>query len=128
MLKLHKKILKPSAAVSLLVTAFLLQFSAGCVSIKTHAVSIEPSAHPVPETYSDYKKIEETELRDSSFTLFWFIPVTPEPDINQLIENRIISSGGDNIIEMKVWHERRIWILGTVNIIHVKGTIVRYND
>ena len=67
----------------------ILSFS-GCVSINKHAVRIEPSVHPVPESSINYKKIEDTELMASSFTLFWFIPVTPEPNINQVIENKIL--------------------------------------
>lgn len=128
MLLSNIKQFKTFAIIQIVLLLFLMQSFSGCVSIRTHATSLEPSAHPAPNTSSGYEKIEDTELMASSFSLLWFIPVTPEPNINQVIENKIIESGGDNIIKMKIWHERQIWILGTVNIIHVKGTIVRYTD
>lgn len=123
-----KKIFMPATMLRIFFLFFMLQFISGCVSLRIHATGLEPAVHPVPDSSGNYKKLEETELMASSFKLLWFFPVTPEPDINQIIENKIIGSGGDNIIDMKVWHERQIWILGTVDIIHIKGTIIRYTD
>ncbi len=96
----------------------------GCLSIKTHVKGVEPNARPI--STGEYTIISSTELATSSFKLFWFIPVTPEPGINEAIDNIIIRSGGDNLIEVKVWHERQYWILGTVDIIRVNGIIIRY--
>jgi hypothetical protein len=104
-----------------LISIFLFQ---GCVSIKRHAVGIEPSARPVIN--ENYKIIKDAEVSDSSFKLLWIFPVTPEPKINEVIDKMIKDSGGDNLIDVKIWHERQYWASGTVDIIHVNGKIIRY--
>jgi hypothetical protein len=105
---------------------FLILLSSGCVAIKTNLKGMEPYARPIPIEAFDYNKIGDAEIMRSSFKLFWIFPVTPEPAINEAIDNTIIKTGGDNLIEMYTWHERQYWILGTVDIIHVKGSIIRY--
>ena len=49
-------------------------------------------------------------------------------DINDAIEQAINSKGGDNLINIKWWLERRYWIVGTVDILYVEGTVIRYMD
>ncbi len=117
--KYFQKIILP-----IVILSFFFQ---GCISVNSQFKGLEPSARPIPaDTVKDYVKLSDAEIMRSSFRLFWFIPVTPQPNIIDAINDTIISKSGDNLIEMQTWHERQYWILGTVDIIRVKGIVIQY--
>lgn len=97
-----------------------------CLGINTHVKGIEPSARPL--TTEKYEVIGPAEFKVSSFKLLWFIPVTPCLKIHETIDENVSNKGGDNLIEMQLWHERQYWIVGTVDIVHVKGLVIRTLD
>ncbi len=103
----------------------LINFSA-CIGIQKHFKELKPSAQPL--TAKKYEIIEPVEFQASSFKLFWFFPVTPGINIDKTIDDTVSSKGGDNLIDMQVWHERQYWILGTVDIVHIRGKIIRILD
>ncbi|MFH0977566.1 MAG: hypothetical protein V1874_17440 [Spirochaetota bacterium] len=109
-----------------LLLSYLLIFCPACIGINTHVKGIEPSAHPMAN--SKYEILEPVEFRISSFKLFWVIPVTPDLKIYETIDETVNNKGGDNLIEMQVWHERQYWILGSVDILHIKGKVIRTLD
>jgi hypothetical protein len=104
---------------------FIIAFSS-CLGIRTHVKGIEPTARPL--STGKYDIIEPVEFSISSFKLFWIIPVTPDLKIYETIDETVTNKGGDNLIDMQLWHERQYWILGTIDIIHVKGKIIRTAD
>jgi hypothetical protein len=111
----------------LLITTILF-FSCNLASCTTytHVVDLKPQAYP--HQMQEYEVIEAVEGKSSSFTLFWVIPVTKKAAYSEAIDTMIKSKGGDNLIDVRLWHERQYWILGTVNIYHAKGTVIRYQQ
>ncbi|HSV97736.1 MAG TPA: hypothetical protein VLM75_12510 [Spirochaetota bacterium] len=97
---------------------------AGCVSVRTNLADVMASARPMEKM--DYEVLGEAEGQHSSFRLFWFFPVTPRADREKAMEEAVAVKGGDNLIFVRTWHERQHWVLGTVDIIHVRGSVVRY--
>ncbi len=103
--------------------AVLLIFT-GCLSFKTNAVGVEPSARYMTSPY--YEVLGEADGISSSFKLFWFIPVTPSVSSEEAVDDAVKSKGGDNIIEAVFTRESKVYIIGTVNNIYVKGKAIRY--
>ena len=97
---------------------------AGCLSIKEIPGGIEPSARPLE--YGRWEELKEAEAESSGFKLFWVLPVTAPADFSQAVDEAIGTEGGDNLINVRWHHERQVWILGTVEIIRVKGKVIRY--
>jgi hypothetical protein len=52
--------------------------------------------------------------------------VTPVINYNEAIDEAIRKMGGDNIIEVTSWKEKNIYLIGSVDVIHVKGKVIRY--
>jgi hypothetical protein len=97
---------------------------AGCASVKTNLADVTTSARAIEKM--DYEVLGEAEGQHSSFRLFWFFPVTPRADREKAMEEAVAVKGGDNLIFVRTWHERQHWILGTIDIIHVRGDVIRY--
>ncbi len=112
--------------IKALLLAFSIMAFSACLGIRTHVKGLEPSARPL--FTGRYEIIEPVEFYISSFKLFWILRVTPELKIHEVIEETVNNKGGDNLIEMQLWHERQYWILGTIDIVHVKGKIIRTAD
>lgn len=108
-------------AATLLMLATLM---AGCVSVKTNLTGVSTNARAMDSM--DYEVLGEAEGMHSAFRLFWFFPVTPRADREKAIEEAVASKGGDNLIFVRTWRERQHWVLGTVDIIHVRGSVIRY--
>ena len=73
-----------------------------------------------------YRVMGEAEGQASSFDFFWFFTVTPYADFNRAVSEAVDSRDGDDLIEIRWWIERKVYILGTVRIIHVRGTVIKY--
>jgi len=101
-----------------------LIFCNGCISFSSHAVGVEPSAKNMTLPY--YEVIGDAEGISSSFKLFWVFPVTPVSSINEAVDDAVKSKGGDNLIEAVFTRESKVYIVGTVNNIYVKGKVIRY--
>jgi hypothetical protein len=111
----------------LLIVIFAdLCFFTGCVSFTAHPAGVEPSAKYMASEH--YEVLGEAEGISSGFMLFWVFPVTPAADSNEAVDDAIKSKGGDNLIEAVFTGERKIYIIGTVNNIYVKGKVIRYTQ
>jgi hypothetical protein len=96
----------------------------GCVYMHTVPSGLEPQARtPEPGAFT---VIGESESQSSSFNLLWVLPVTPRIDYDVTVNRAIARLNGDDLIEVRTWIERQIWILGMVEILHVKGKVIRY--
>lgn len=102
----------------------VLLFLTGCLSFSSHSVGVEPNARYMDQ--AEYEVIGEAEGISSSFRLFWVFPVTPRETFDEAVDDTVKSKGGDNMIETVFTRESRVYIIGTVNIIHVKGKVIRY--
>jgi hypothetical protein len=94
----------------------------GCIYVKTHPAGLIPSAHRASPSY---ETLGEAEGESSAFTLLWFAPVTTPVSVDTAINTAIRSKGGDNLIGASVWNEKQILIIGTIDTLYVKGTVVR---
>jgi hypothetical protein len=110
-----------------LVIFLSLLITAGCTIKQTRTVGIMPHAKPL-KTDLLYEELEETKTLSSSFRLLWLFPVTVPPNFNEAIEEAINDQGGDNLIDVVLQHENQKWIVGTIDIYHVKGKVIRYLD
>ncbi len=111
--------------ILLIITISGLSVFNGCIGVQTHLKAIEPYARPIT---ADYKVIKEMESEVSAFRLLWFLPVTVQPDIQIAIDSEILKAKGDNIIDLRLWHERQYWLMGTVDVTTIQGKVIRYID
>ena len=112
---------------SLLYMSIVLFISiTSCLSIQNTVIDVKPFEKPMKG--KNYKILGEAKGQSSSFSLLWFIPVTPRHTRKEAIEDAISEKGGDNLIEVRVWRERQIWLLGRVDVLYVKGKVIRYID
>ncbi len=96
----------------------------GCISLKSHPLGIVPSTG---ETGSmEYEVIGEAAGSSSMFRLFWIIPVTPDMNYDEAVTEAVRSRGGDNLIDVTSWREHNVYIVGIVDVIHIKGKVIRY--
>jgi hypothetical protein len=99
-------------------------FQSGCLYLKNHPGGIFPQAK---ETGSlEYEEVGEAEGTSSEFILMWVARVTPEISFDDAVTEAIRNKGGDNLINITSWREKNVYMVGTVNVIHVKGTVIRY--
>ena len=112
------------AAAAICTIAVALQ--PGCLARYTGSGGIEPAYRPMEG--KKYETVGQAEGESSSFNFFWLIPFTPAHRLEEAVDNAIGEKGGDNMINLRWWFERQYWILGTINVIQVQGTVVRYID
>ena len=108
-----------------LILILSLAFSVSCISSRIYPGGMEPALSLNPD--AEYEVLGTGEGMASSFRLFWVFPVTPAADINRAVTEASALLGGDDIIDVKWWKERKVYILGTVDIIHVRGKVIKYN-
>ena len=96
----------------------------GCLYGRVHPLAIEPAAKVMGS--SGYQVLGEAEGVSSSFTLLGIFPVTRKVDPERAVDQAIRSLGGDNLIEAVYYSEIKVYIIGVVDIVHVKGKVIRY--
>ena len=97
---------------------------AGCLYQGFHARGIEPqvrSIEPLP-----YQIVGEAEGTSSQFNLLWIIPVTPRISFDRAVNEAISAKNGDTLIVVRTWVERQVWFVGMIEVLHVKGKVVKY--
>jgi len=114
-------ILRRSAVIAFCVA---ISLSCGCLYGRVHPLAIEPSAKAM--ITPGYEVLGEAEGASSSFTLLGIFAVTPRLDPGRAVDNAIRSLGGDNLIEAVYYRERKVYIVGVVDIVRVKGKVIRY--
>lgn len=96
----------------------------GCLYGRVHPLALEPSAKVMRST--EYEVLGYAEGISSGFTLLGIFPVTARPDPARAVDQAIRSLGGDNLIEAVYYSERKVYIAGVVDIVHVNGKVIRY--
>ncbi len=121
---------KYKTAISTIISAAIIitgaAFSTGCVYMHTYATGIKDSAEPIEN--NQYNILNPVYGQSSSFRLFWFIPVTPRINYNEAVDEAVLSGNGDNLIDVRMYEKRQIWILGTVDILYVEGKAIKYRE
>jgi hypothetical protein len=102
----------------------LFIFNSGCLYFRNHPVGIASQAKESGSL--KYEIIGDAEGTSSSFTLVWFFPVTSRISYDEAVNEAIRSKGGDNLIDVTSWREKNVYIVGTVDVLHVKGKAIRY--
>lgn len=113
------------------LTVFIILVSAvsllsGCVWINTEVRTIEPSARPMEDR--EYIIMGSVSAETSQFTLLSVWPVTPPLDYERALTNSMSTHGADNIIDLRCYHERQIWVVGTIDTYYIKGKAITYKD
>jgi len=103
---------------------FVFTLTGCCVYMQTRSKGMEPQVRPLAS--KKYRVLEYSEGTSSSFNLLWFIPVTQKADFNRAFEEAVYNKNGDNLIEVTWSCERQIWIVGTVDIIYVRGKVIQH--
>jgi hypothetical protein len=112
--------------VTIAIIFFILSLTlSGCVYKGIRVAGLEPAVH-VMEARS-YRILGEAEGRSSSFNLLWIIPVTSRINYDAAVREAVTSMRGDDLIDVRTWLERQIWILGMVEILHVRGKVIQYD-
>jgi hypothetical protein len=116
-----------SAFCRLSVTVYFISAVSvsGCLHFNTRVTGIEPQAKSLEN--QKYTVLGESEGQSSSFNLLWFIPVTPRMNYAAAVDQAVSSKKGDNLIDVRTWKERQVWIVGTVEILYVRGKVIRYD-
>ncbi len=96
----------------------------GCLYKGVRVAGIE--SHAKVFEGNKYRILGDAEGSSSSFNLLWLLPVTPRIDYDRAVGEAVNSLRGDNLINVRTWFERQIWIIGMVEILHVKGTVIQY--
>jgi hypothetical protein len=96
----------------------------GCLHQRVRCTGLGPQAKVMEN--KEYRILGESEGKSSSFNLLWFIPVTLRIDYDRAVNEAINKMNGDNLIEVRTWKEVQIWIVGMVEILHVKGKVIKY--
>ncbi len=122
-LQLRKYCRKPRSR-GLIFIILISALASACLHFNTRVTGIEPQAKIF--TAKKYAILGEAEGQSSSFNLLWVIPVTPRISYENAVDQAIRSKRGDNLIEVRTWKERQVWILGFVEILYVKGKVIRY--
>ncbi len=98
--------------------------AAGCLWLKNHPLGIQDSAKETGGLA--YEILGEAEGESSSLRLFWIFPVTHVISYDEAINEAIRKLGGDNLIEVTSWKEKNIYLIGTVDVLRIKGKVIRY--
>jgi hypothetical protein len=111
-------------SLAIVISLLCLALCSGCLYKGVRVAGIEPQAKK--SEGNKYRILGEAEGSSSSFNLLWLLPVTPRIDYDRAVGEAINSLSGDNLINVRTWFERQIWIIGMVEILHVKGTVIQY--
>jgi len=86
------------------------------------------ATHFAPLEDKPYKVLGEEDAVASNFNLFWVWSVTPPPNVELAILEAVNKKGGDSMIDIRLWREQRVWMVGTVHILHIRGKIIKYTE
>jgi hypothetical protein len=110
--------------VTIFFACFLSIYGTGCLYFRSHPVGIEPIARNTD--YYKYEVLGDAEGTSSSMTLIGLFLVTPPIKYEEAIDEAIRSKGGDNLIDVTSWREKNVYVVGVVDVLHVKGKAIRY--
>lgn len=111
----------PIVVIGIIACALMMN---GCLYNRTRLTDISQQARVIENR--QYRVLGASEGTSSSFNLLWVIPVTPRTNYEKAVNDAIAGMRGDNIIEVKTWIERRVWIVGLVEVLHVRGKVIQY--
>jgi len=103
---------------------FFTVFLSGCISFGEHYKGLEPNARVMES--DDYEVLGTAEGQSSSFRLIGLFPVTPITSFDKAIDEAISDKGGDNLINVKYSIKKDYWVVGMIEVLHVKGVVIRY--
>ncbi len=100
-------------------------FFPGCITIM-HVAGYEPNVRPLKDI--SYQVVGEAESFTSNFNLLWLFNVTPPASFDRAVSDAINQKNGDDLINVSWYIERQYWILGTINVIHIRGKVIKYKE
>jgi len=107
------------------IVLLCITLSSGCITTR-HVAGYEPHVRPLKD--ASYQIVGQAESSTSNFNLLWFFNVTPLANFDRAISDAINQKNGDDLIDVSWYIERQYWIVGTINIIHIKGKVIKYKE
>jgi hypothetical protein len=106
------------------VVFFAVSCSGNHVGVRKNSPGgIAPSLSPIDRPY---KILGEAETRVSAFNLLWSAGVSGAPDFDRARRELIQAKSGDDIVQVSWFLEKEYWLLGTINILHLKATVIKF--
>ncbi|MCX8123900.1 MAG: hypothetical protein N3F66_07015 [Spirochaetes bacterium] len=109
----------------LCIALFCIMAFTGCITTR-YVAGYEPHVRPLKSL--QYEIVGQAQSFTSNFNLLWFFNVTPLANFDRAISDAINQKNGDDLIDVTWWIERQYWIIGTVNIVHIKGKVIKYKE
>ena len=73
-----------------------------------------------------YEIIGKSGSEASNFALFNLFTITEYEQTQNAIDDAIAEKNGDALIDVTYTIERHYWIIGTVRLLRLEGTVIRY--
>ncbi|MCP4133916.1 MAG: hypothetical protein GY754_23300 [bacterium] len=108
----------------ILIPLILSVLAFGCLSYRSYPGGIEPNSSQFK--LRPYKVLGVAEGEASSFLFFWVWQVTPRAEMDRAITNAVNKLEGDDLIDVRWWYDRQVFIVGTVKFVKVKGKVIKY--
>lgn len=109
----------------LVIVLLCITVSSGCITTR-HVAGYEPHVRPLKDT--PFQIVGQAESFTSNFNLLWFFNVTPLANFDRAVSDAINQKNGDDLIDVSWYIERQYWIVGTINIIYIKGKVIKYKE
>ena len=78
------------------------------------------------EYQKSYTILGASEGQSSAFRFLNVATVTKEPSVEEAVREAIDNLSGDALINITWYLERKIYIIGRVDIIHINGQVIKY--
>ncbi|MDH5719180.1 MAG: hypothetical protein OEZ13_01030 [Spirochaetia bacterium] len=111
----------------LTIFIFFSLFSQACLYQSRRIAGYEPNVRPLKEN-KEYEFLGKSEAAASNYNLFWLFSVTPLPDLDRAIEDAVQKKNGDELIDVSWENITQYWLMGTVNIMRIKGKVIKYKN
>jgi hypothetical protein len=110
---------------ALVLAALTAVSMSGCIVYRGyHQWGYEPQVAKLKSPR--YEVLGQAEAKVSNFSLLWVWSVTRDHDYDRAIREMISEKGGDDVIELSFWVDKQHWLLGTVTVMRIRGTVIRY--
>lgn len=91
-------------------------------------LGLTPSTGPlISDGVKKYKILGKSSGSQSYFTLMGILSFG-EPDLKEAINDARLRLNGDDLINVTYWVKSEFYLIGTMSIIEVEGTVIKYQN
>ena len=103
---------------------FIAGAGQACLYQNVRSAGYQPSFYKMEKL--PYRVLGEEEALTSAFNLVWVFGVTDSPNVERAILEAVNRKGGDAMIDIQMWKETEVLIIGTVTKLRIKGKVIQY--